>query len=202
MSGSLVLRSGVGTQMLIVSRSATTSNLVVADRRPALTSAATSAEGTSGMYDSPREMAAIFRASRSMPVTLNPQRANSTASGSPTYPRPTTPTCARRVSRRWNSEPKTDCGVMVKVGSQSHAVLCPHYAAVSLPCRGLLSLLDGKVRRSRGLEISFEPEERPLEGRPGNRRSRISRRQEQRQCKPAPPIPPRGFCHVEWNLVQ
>jgi hypothetical protein len=68
MSGSFVLRSGVGTQMLTVSRSATTSKLVVAERAPLRVSVATSLPETSGMYDSPRAMASTFRTSRSMPV--------------------------------------------------------------------------------------------------------------------------------------
>ena len=54
MSGSLVLRSGVGTQMLMVSRSRTTEKSVVARKRWCLPSLATSAEGTSCTYDSPR----------------------------------------------------------------------------------------------------------------------------------------------------
>src|SRR5574338_1021677 len=41
-------------------------------------------------------IAAIFRSSRSMPVVGNPLRANSTARGRPTYPRPTTPARGRR----------------------------------------------------------------------------------------------------------
>ena len=53
MSGSLVLRSGVGTQMLMVSRSLTTAKSVVASSRPACFSAVTSAVETSGMYDRP-----------------------------------------------------------------------------------------------------------------------------------------------------
>ena len=43
-------------------------------------------------------MALIFRWSRSMPVVWKPALASSTASGRPTYPRPTTPVRARRVS--------------------------------------------------------------------------------------------------------
>ncbi len=49
MSGSLVLRSGVGTQMLMVSSSLTTAKSVVASSRPACFSAVTSAVETSGM---------------------------------------------------------------------------------------------------------------------------------------------------------
>ena len=75
MSGSFVLRSGVGTQMLTVSSPATTLKSVVAVSRPSLSSARTSADGTSGMYDSPHAMAAIFRLSRSIPVHVRPLRA-------------------------------------------------------------------------------------------------------------------------------
>ena len=50
MSGSFVLRSGVGTQMLIVSRSLTTAKSVVASSLPALVEERlTSAVATSGM---------------------------------------------------------------------------------------------------------------------------------------------------------
>ena len=48
-SGSRVLRSGVGTQMFTVSRPARTEASVVARSRPSATNAATSAVGTSGM---------------------------------------------------------------------------------------------------------------------------------------------------------
>src|SRR4051794_35332535 len=49
MSGSLVLRSGVGTQMLIVSSSRTMAKSVVASSRPFDRSAWTSAVATSGI---------------------------------------------------------------------------------------------------------------------------------------------------------
>jgi hypothetical protein len=49
MSGSFVLRSGVGTQMLIVSSSATIEKSVVASSLPSRVSAWTSVVGTSGM---------------------------------------------------------------------------------------------------------------------------------------------------------
>ena len=49
MSGSFVLRSGVGTQMLMVSSSLTMAKSVVASSLPALVSAMTSAVATSGM---------------------------------------------------------------------------------------------------------------------------------------------------------
>ena len=51
MSGSFVLRSGVGTQMLIVSSSATHEKSVVARSWPSATSRATSSVATSGMYE-------------------------------------------------------------------------------------------------------------------------------------------------------
>ena len=97
MSGSFVLRSGVGTQMLIVSSSVTTAKSVVASSLPASVSVLTSAVVTSGMYERPSLMVLIFRTSRSIPVAWNPALASSTASGNPTYPRPTTPVRARRV---------------------------------------------------------------------------------------------------------
>src|SRR5436190_17684373 len=77
-----------------------TAQSLVATRRPAAVSSATSFDDTSGMYDAPRLIVATFRASRSIPVTVNPLRANSTANGNPTYPRPTTPTRASRDFRR------------------------------------------------------------------------------------------------------
>jgi hypothetical protein len=49
MSGSFVLRSGVGTQMLTVSSSLTTAKSVVARSVPAFFSARTAAVETSGM---------------------------------------------------------------------------------------------------------------------------------------------------------
>ena len=76
MSGSLVLRSGVGTQMLTVSSVATTEKSVVALELALLRPAsATSCVGTSGMYDSPRVMASTFRWSRSMPTAVRPPSA-------------------------------------------------------------------------------------------------------------------------------
>ena len=63
MSGSFVLRSGVGTQMFTVSNWLTTEKSVVARRRPALRSAATLAPGTSGMYERPASIALVLRES-------------------------------------------------------------------------------------------------------------------------------------------
>ncbi len=60
MSGSLVLRSGVGTQMLMVSSSRTTEKSVVALNRFSAMSFATSAEGTSCTCDSPRFRPSTF----------------------------------------------------------------------------------------------------------------------------------------------
>src|SRR5438093_5614571 len=70
MSGSLVFGNGVGTQMLTVSRLATTEKSEVAVIRPASTIAATSADGTSGMYDWRALMAVTLRASRSIPTVV------------------------------------------------------------------------------------------------------------------------------------
>jgi hypothetical protein len=80
----LVFRSGVGTQMLIVSSSAMTENSLVARKRPASTCSRISASFVSTMYERPAAIASTFRSSRSMPVTRKPARANSSASGSPT----------------------------------------------------------------------------------------------------------------------
>src|SRR5438105_14632224 len=102
MSGSFVFRKGVGTQMLTVSRVEMTAKSVIAVRRPAAVSSATVVDATSGTYEAPLRIVATLRSSRSIPVVLNPLRANSTASGNPTYPRPTTPTRARRDFRRSN----------------------------------------------------------------------------------------------------
>ena len=88
MSGSFVLRSGVGTQMLTVSSSFSTAKSVVADNRSGARSAATSSLDTSGMCDCPLLITCTLRASTSMPVVTKPARASSTASGNPTYPEP------------------------------------------------------------------------------------------------------------------
>src|SRR5215472_618804 len=97
MSGSLVFRSGVGTQMLIVSNSEMTLKSVVAQSLPALTSASTSDGATSCTYESPALTLATLDSIKSIPVTENPALAYSTASGRPTYPSPTIPTRAVRV---------------------------------------------------------------------------------------------------------
>src|ERR1035437_8343402 len=96
-SGSLVLRRGVGTQILMVSSSRTAEKSVVARNLPDSTSGARTALGISPIYESPALTRRTFSSLISMPVTVNPARANSTARGSPTYPSPTTPTRARRV---------------------------------------------------------------------------------------------------------
>ena len=98
MSGSLVLRSGVGTQMLMVSSSATTAKSVVASSVPAWRGACDVGAGHIGNVGPPSVMALTFRSSRSIPVVWKPALASSTASGRPTYPSPTTPARARRVS--------------------------------------------------------------------------------------------------------
>ena len=74
---------------------------VVADSRPASRSARTSRVGHVRDVGRPSAIdGAIFAASRSNPMASKPLRANSTRSGRPTYPRPTTPTRAvRSVSR-------------------------------------------------------------------------------------------------------
>src|SRR5271157_28194 len=97
MSGSLVLRSGVGTQMLIVSSSSTAEKSAVARSFPDSTSGPSAALGTSPTYESPAFTRLAFSWLTSMPVTANPALANSTASGRPTYPIPTIPTRAARV---------------------------------------------------------------------------------------------------------
>jgi hypothetical protein len=67
-SGSFVLRNGVGTQMLTVSSSWSTSKSVLADSRPAACSSATVLVGTSSMYDAPLLIVRTFAASRSSPI--------------------------------------------------------------------------------------------------------------------------------------
>jgi hypothetical protein len=68
MSGSFVFRSGVGTQMLMVSSSLTMEKSLVASSLPAARRAWTSAVWTSGIYERPSAIASILRVSRSMPV--------------------------------------------------------------------------------------------------------------------------------------
>ena len=95
MSGSLVLRSGVGTQMLMVSSSRTAEKSVVARNFPELHQRRQDRTGNVSDVGIARVDAATFSSLTSMPVTVKPALANSTASGSPTYPRPTMPTRAR-----------------------------------------------------------------------------------------------------------
>src|SRR5690349_4332619 len=96
MSGSLVFRSGVGTQMLIVSSSSTAEKSVVARSFPEFTRGPSTELGMSPTYESPAFTRFVFSWLRSIPVTVKPALAYSTASGSPTYPRPTIPTRAVR----------------------------------------------------------------------------------------------------------
>src|SRR5712675_1360720 len=86
--------------MFTVSNVEITAKSPVAIKRPAAVSSATAVDATSGTYDAPRRIVATLRSSRSIPIAFKPQRANSTARGSPTYPRPTTPTRAWRDVRR------------------------------------------------------------------------------------------------------
>ncbi len=83
-SGSRLFESGVGTQMLMTSQAPRRPKSVVPTRRPAFTSVATSAAGTSGMYDRPEDRASTFDTSTSNPITFTPRCANATASGRPT----------------------------------------------------------------------------------------------------------------------
>jgi hypothetical protein len=78
------LRSGVGTQMSMMSTSRSTSALVVAVRRPFFTTVARSADDTSGMELRPALMSATLSSLMSYPTTARPALANSTASGRPT----------------------------------------------------------------------------------------------------------------------
>jgi hypothetical protein len=84
MSGSFVFLSGVGTQMLIVSTSASAAKSAVARSMPFATSCATRSVGTSSMYDAPRLIESTFASFTSMLVTLKPAEPSSTASGRPT----------------------------------------------------------------------------------------------------------------------
>jgi hypothetical protein len=83
-SGSLVLPSGVGTQMMMASHSDNASKSWRARSRPERTAAPSRSVGTSLMYDSPRLTASTLAAERSNPVTASPASANSTESGRPT----------------------------------------------------------------------------------------------------------------------
>ena len=85
MSGSLVLRSGVGTQMLMVSSSATTREIGGGAELAGLHQRRQHRGGDVlhvgfAAIDARR----LWIASTSMPVTLKPAWANSTASGRPT----------------------------------------------------------------------------------------------------------------------
>jgi hypothetical protein len=89
MSGSLVLLSGVGTHTITASAEAMTDSSVDAVSLPSATRGARTAVGMSSMYDSPFLSSVTLRSSLSYPVTWKPALANSTTSGSPTYPMPT-----------------------------------------------------------------------------------------------------------------
>jgi len=89
-SGSFVLRNGVGTQMLTVSASASAEKSEVARSSPAATASRIASEGISPMYDFPARMLRTLEPFTSMPITWMPAPAYSTASGSPTYPKPIT----------------------------------------------------------------------------------------------------------------
>src|SRR5579872_6610280 len=97
MSGSLVLRSGVGTQILMVSSSRTAEKSVVARILPASTRGPRVELGISPMYESPAFTRLVLASLISIPVTVKPALANSTARGRPTYPSPIIPTRAVRV---------------------------------------------------------------------------------------------------------
>src|ERR1700752_1859413 len=89
-SGSPVLRSGVGTQMLTASIYLRTEKSVVAVRCPDLTSLSTVSVCTSGIYDVPLLIESILRISVSIPVTWNPASPKTAARGKPSYPSPRT----------------------------------------------------------------------------------------------------------------
>ncbi len=97
MSGSLLFRSGVGTQMIKASAAPASSNAVVAVSSPFETSGASVSLSTSTRYDSPRFRRVTRSRSRSIPRTTMPAFASSTARLSPTYPSPITLTRALRV---------------------------------------------------------------------------------------------------------
>ena len=83
-SGSWLLPSGVGTQMLIAVASRSSPKSVVAWKRPESVAIFRSIDGTSPMYDSPFCSERILRPSTSTPTTGISARQNSMASGSPT----------------------------------------------------------------------------------------------------------------------
>ena len=83
-SGSRVLESGVGTQMETTSHSARRLMSVVASSNPFSRSSATSAEGTSRMWERPAFTPSTTLGFTSNPMTCMPASAASTTSGSPT----------------------------------------------------------------------------------------------------------------------
>src|SRR6185312_16123329 len=97
MSGSFVLPNGVGTQIEMTSHSPKRDMSNVASSLPLARSAATSPAATSLMWLPPPFTRSATRADFSKPITCRPAFPISTASGSPTYPIPTTP----HVTRRW-----------------------------------------------------------------------------------------------------
>ncbi len=95
-SGSLVLRRGVGTQIMIASHADSLENCVVGANRPPETISRIVGELTSAMWLRPDASAFTLAASTSNPTTRNPFWAKAAARGSPTYPSPTIPTTAFR----------------------------------------------------------------------------------------------------------
>ena len=92
-SGPLSLASGVGTQITTVPGAPIIASSPVA-LKPSLSMALIWSSATSGIWDLPELSPSITARLVSKPVTASPARLASTASGSPTYPRPITRTSA------------------------------------------------------------------------------------------------------------
>src|ERR1700722_13277568 len=90
-SGPLSSASGVGTQMTTVPGAPIIASSAVA-LKPSLSIALISSSAMSGIWDRPELSPSTMAPLVSKPVTVSPARLASTASGSPTYPRPMTRT--------------------------------------------------------------------------------------------------------------
>src|SRR6266571_4566601 len=133
MSGSRVLRSGVGTQITTASARDRTEKSPVATRRRRSINGRRSASATSWTCDRPPPTPEILAGSVSMPCTGKPLRANSQASGRPTYPRPITATIAVRL--RNASTSRSAASRSVRIVATSATVAGPSTSVVARGAR-------------------------------------------------------------------
>src|SRR4051794_7924433 len=149
-SGSRWTPSGVGTQMMIASHSASRSKFVVAMTRSVLKALLMRSTPMCLMYDSPRFSAEVLLASTSKPMTGKPSSSNSSTSGRPTYPSPITPTTAVRA-RTASRKVSSVCVSMVVAVTLGHlkVVFVPRYKS-----RNSLADRDRRMEADRFLQLT------------------------------------------------